>query len=345
MTTSTALPHTDTAAWSGRDVSVAQVVDAVDGLRCNEQKAATRTSVANLIIVTRTTDEVDEAETVIEHLGVRHPARIITLLAAHGAGQGPDRVDADVVLHAGQAAGHSIWSDELRLRVSGGPARHLASLLRPLLLSDLPTVVWYVHGLPDGGDPLLKAASAVIVDTKTAADLGEGEPAMHRAFEKASALAHRNTIIDLSWTRTRPWRQLLAAQFDGEAFRPFVSGTERVEITGKLGPRTLLAGWLAAQLGLSRDVFHLYDGRHLSIALSCTAAGRQARFTVNRVPGERLVQASVAVENGPANDELLALPDDALPYSLAAALKRLEPDALYERTIETIGGWGQPAGR
>ena len=45
-------------------------------------------------------------------------------------------MDADVTLHTGTAAGHAMWSDEIRLRVGGGPSRHLASLLRPMLLSD-----------------------------------------------------------------------------------------------------------------------------------------------------------------------------------------------------------------
>ncbi len=331
----------DTPAWSGSHVAIADVVAAVDKLRRDEVRAATRTSVATLIIVTRTTDELDEAETVIEHLGVRHPARIITLLAPLDARKGEDRVDADVVMHAGTAAGHAIWSDELRLRVSGGPARHLASLLRPLQLSDLPVVVWYVRGLPNERDPLLKLANAIVVDSKTATDPGEGEPAMHRTFASITSLSRKHTVIDLSWSRMSTWRQLLAMQFQGEVFGPMISGVESVEITGKMGPRTLLAGWLGSRLALSREQMHLYDGRHVAVKMHCSLDGQNADFLVERVGDQRLVHAAANIHGGASHEELLGLPDDALPLSLAAALRSIDRDKVYELSIKTIGMWKQ----
>mgnify|MGYP007039598302 CR=1 FL=1 len=66
--------------------------------------------------------------------------------------------------------------------------------------------------------------------------------------------------------------ELLAAQFDGSVYRPFVEHIDRVEITGKLGPRTLLAGWLGSRLHLDRDAMHLYDARHVSILMIAEAA-------------------------------------------------------------------------
>lgn len=330
---------TDTPAWSGQHVAIADVVAAVDRLRRETQRASTRTSVATLIIVTRSTDELDEAETVIEHLGVRHPARIITLLAPIEARQGEDRVDADVVLHSGEAAGHPIWSDELRLRVSGGPSRHLASLLRPLQLSDLPVVVWYVRGLPSEKDPLLKLANAVIVDSKTATDPGEGEPAMLRTFSSITSLARKNTIIDLSWSRLQTWRRLVATQFQGEVFGPMITGIERADITGKLGPRLLLAGWLGSRLALPREAMHLYDGRHVGVAMFADFDGQSASFKVERIGDQRLVQSSAVVEGGASHQEILGLPSDALPLSLAQALRHIERDKVYELAIKTVSSW------
>lgn len=320
-------------------MAIGDIVQAVEDLRRSEQKASTRTSVATLILVTRTPDEVDEAETVIDHLGVRHPARIITLLVPRGAEEGEDRVDAEVTLHAGEASGHAIWSDELRLKVSGGPVRHLASLLRPLQLSDLPVVVWYVRGLPDVGDPLLKAASAVIVDTKTATDPGEGEPALLQVFREVSRLSRKHTFIDLSWNRLRPWRSLLASLFAGEVFRPFLFDVERIEITGKVGPRMLLGGWLGSRMQVERKELHLFDGRHVAMSLFCRHGNETAEFTVERVPGERLVRSSAAIHGGPSHNELLALPKVALPLSLSEALRSIERDRIYEQSIKSISAW------
>lgn len=329
----------DLPSWSGHNTSINAIIAAVDKIRQNELRAATRTSVATLIIVNRTTEELDIAETVIDHLGERHPARIITLLAPHGAGDLEDRVDADVTLHAGIAEGHQIWSDEIRIRVSGGPARHLASLLRPLQLSDLPVVVWYVSGIPDEGDPLLKSANAVVIDSKSAIDAGEGEASMHRAFGEIAALSRRNFIVDLSWERLRPWRKLLAAQFDGDVYRPFCQGIHRVEITGKLGPRTLLAGWIASRLRVDREKMSLYDGRHVAIRLFSNVNGTEAEFAVERLGSDHLIKASSKIENGPANEEIVGLPNGALPLSLSAALRRLERDRVYEQAIKQVGMW------
>src|SRR3546814_18281460 len=36
------------------------------------------------------------------------------------------------------------------------------------------------------------------------------------------SLCDRKAVVDLSWTRLRPWRLLLAGLFEGPAFRPFV---------------------------------------------------------------------------------------------------------------------------
>lgn len=329
----------DLPSWSGHNTDVDSILKAVDKIRQDELRAATRTSVATLIIVNRTTDELDIAETVIDHLGERHPARLITLLAPFGAGELDDRLDADVTLHAGMAEGHEIWSDEIRIRVSGGPARHLASLLRPLQLSDLPVVVWYVSGIPDGGDPLLKLANAVIVDSKSAIDAGEGEESMHRAFGEIAALTRKNIVIDLSWERLRPWRKLLAAQFDGAVYRPFIQGVHRIEVTGKLGPRTLLAGWLGSRLSIERDMMHLYDGRHVSLKLYSNVNGTEGEFCVERVAGEYLIKASVHIDNGPEHEEIVGLPGGALPLSLSSALRRLERDRTYEQSIKLAGRW------
>lgn len=329
----------DLPSWSGQDILIADVVKAVEDLRRNEQRAATRTSIATLVIVTRSPDEIDDAETVIDHLGVRHPARIITLLTPPEGDQGEDRIDGDVTLHAGKAAGHAIWSDEIRLKVSGGPSQHLASLLRPLTLSDLPVVVWYVRGLPNPNDPLLKLANSVVIDTKTAVDYGEGEQAILRVLKEVSRLSRKHIITDLSWHRLRPWRGLLAGQFAGEVFRPFAYDVERLEVSGKLGPRMLLAGWLGSRLHLDREKVHLYDGRHVSVTMDCRYEDRTAEFKVERMPEDRLVCSSVVIHDGPSHNELLSLGVDPLPESLMDALRRIERDRIYEQAIKWISAW------
>jgi hypothetical protein len=132
---------------------------------------------------------------------------------------------------------------------------------------------------------------------------------------------------------------LLATQFDGAVYRPFVQGVHRAEITGKLGPRTLLAGWLGSRLDIDREKMHLYDGRHVEMRLFSNVNGTEGEFAVQRIAGEYLIKASVAIENGPAHEEIVGLPSGALPLSLSAALRRLERDRTYEQSIKLVGRW------
>lgn len=330
---------TTAPTWSGTNVTVAEILDAVEDLRRNEQKAANRTSVATVIMVSRAPEDAEKIQEVLHHLRPRHPARVITLGIPDGVGELPDNINAGVVLLAGEAQNHAVWSDEIHLEATGGPARHRASMLRPLLLADLPVVVWWVSGLPDAGDPLLKLADTVVFDSKTALDPGEGEPAMRHVFDEVAKLSRKHAMADLSWIRLRIWRQMLASQFNGPVYRPFIQNIERIEITGKLGPRTLLAGWAASRLRLDRSVIHTFDGRHVSIKMVCSANGQKAEFLVQRIENEPLVQASAAVVNGPSHKEILGMPDEGTSGALLAVLRRLERDRVYEQAIRYVGGW------
>ena len=114
-------------------------------------------------------------------------------------------LDGRAALFATDADGHQVYFEEVRLTVAGQAAHHLDSVVEPFTLSDLPVAVWYVGDVPEPNDPLLSVATAVIVDSRDAAGSGR----MRSLLE----LARRRTVVDLSWIRLRPWRELLADLF------------------------------------------------------------------------------------------------------------------------------------
>ena len=57
-------------------------------------------------------------------------------------------------------------------------------------------VAWYVRGLPNAEDPLLKISSGIVIDSKVVTESGEGEPAMRHNFEVLSHLCRKNVIVD-----------------------------------------------------------------------------------------------------------------------------------------------------
>ncbi|MBV9662689.1 MAG: glucose-6-phosphate dehydrogenase assembly protein OpcA, partial [Actinobacteria bacterium] len=215
--------------------------------------------------------------------------------------------------------------------VHGPATEHLLSLVEPLTLADLPFAVWYVASLPPPGDQLAATCDAIIVDSKVLGD--------ERAFADLRALQRQSTVIDLSWLRLLPWRQLLASLFDGHDFRPFARGVRSVEVHGKAGPRHLLAGWLVDRLGLPRSAVHLAEARHVTMRLIAEADGRRGEFVVSRDEGERLVRASATVAGGPSHTDVMSLPETGLGWSLSRALADLAADRTYEHALHAALGF------
>lgn len=317
-------------SWQGEGVRISDVLEALERLRRGRQRTATRTTVLNLVVLATDDEEAARARDATRRLEGRHPGRTITLQCAEGEAE-EARIDADVVLEGAAAEGVNVWWEEIRLRVAGPPARHLDSLVEPLLLPDLPEAVWFTGRLPVRDDPLLRAADTVVVDSK--------EAPQDSSFALIEELVRRHPVVDLSWVRLRPWRRLLASLFDGVAYRPFVRGVVDVSVAGKPGPRRLLAGWLVARLGLSPSAVSLQDDRHVQLRLQAEVDGRRAAFEVTRVEGERVVRASARVAGGPGHTDVVSLPDESLPWSLGEALTHLGRDRVYEQAVGALLGF------
>jgi hypothetical protein len=126
--------------------------------------------------------------------------------------------------------------------------RHLDDLYTiadPLVVSDLPTLLWSPHGHHEVVQELLGLAQAVLLDSVD-------EPDPHAAIDRARELAAHAYIVDLAWLRSTPWRERIATAFDPPAMRPELHTIEA--LTVRHHPDSgiaamLLVGWLAARLG------------------------------------------------------------------------------------------------
>ena len=93
--------------------------------------------------------------------------------------------------------------------------RHLDDLLTiadPLVVSDLPTLLWSPHGHPEAVEALLPLAQATLLDSVD-------DPVWHEAIDRANTLSDRLYVVDLAWLRSTPWRERIAATFDPPALR------------------------------------------------------------------------------------------------------------------------------
>src|SRR6478609_5609733 len=93
--------------------------------------------------------------------------------------------------------------------------RHLDDLLTiadPLVVTDLPTLLWALHGHHDIADKLLALAQSVLIDSVD-------EPIAADALARAGALSEQAYVVDLAWLRSTPWRERIAATFDPRGMR------------------------------------------------------------------------------------------------------------------------------
>jgi glucose-6-phosphate dehydrogenase assembly protein OpcA len=126
--------------------------------------------------------------------------------------------------------------------------RHLDDLLTiadPLVVTDLPTLLWSPHGHHEIVAELLALSQAVLLDSVD-------EPVAREALDRAWELSGEAYVVDLAWLRSTPWRERVAAAFDPVWLRRELSAISGVTVRhhpASTAAATLLVGWLASRLG------------------------------------------------------------------------------------------------
>ena len=233
--------------WGERDTTPSAIEAALRGLlahRYQEDRAFVPARVMNLVVI------VDrgfrgEVENRLARVGRYHPSRLIVAAVEEGrrALDAMAAVAADDAVHK---PGHIAVGRE-RVEIDIGP-QHLESLdtiVDPLLVSDLATMVWAPHGHRAGVDALRRLANIVLIDT-------QDEPEVGQAFERAADLTGSAYVVDLAWLRSTPWRERVAATFDPPAMRQALGAIDRVVVRHRpdsAAAGLLFCGWLASRLG------------------------------------------------------------------------------------------------
>jgi glucose-6-phosphate dehydrogenase assembly protein OpcA len=276
---------------------------------------------------------VDEArvravEDAVTIAAASHPCRLIVVsrIAAvpdGGAvsGGGPngetkDRLDAEIIV-----GGRLGPAEAVVLRMHGGVAAHAESVVNPLLAPDVPVVTWW-HGVPPQrieSDPLGVVAERRITDVAQSKDPFAG------LLQRAEDYSPGDT--DLAWTRTTPWRTLIAGAFDTasevtvRAFSVQAPSDDPVAV--------LLAGWLSARLGLPSEIVPS-EKPHLEKVTLSLSDGTQMSLT-------RRGSTAVLSWTGHA-DRILPLVPRRLGEELAEELHRLDADQPYGQALSVAMG-------
>lgn len=316
-------------SWAKDGANLGEVLLALPDLRRRAvgREAATRTAVMTLIIVTGPGQDVEYAITTARSLGAHHPCRLLLLKPD------PDSIpmiNAEAHLWRAQIgeSTHPVFFEEVHLEICGQAASHLASIAGPFVLADLPVVIWFPTTLPDPTDPLLRLATAVLIDTRWA----DSSDIAH-SYRTLLELANHQPVVDLSWVRLQPWRELLAGLFQPEQTRCMLTGVRKASVRGNISPRHMLGGWLMAQLDLRARELTLTDSKHVAIVLEASHNGEEGHFEVTRDGDARAVWARASLSGGMAHSQALPLPDDSLTSALASAVSNLRADRVWERAL------------
>lgn len=223
----------------------------------NGEATVTRTCVLNLLVVLH--DGADVTDT-IAALTNNFPSRAIVIQIETGEPTADQpALEAWVQAHCQiPVPGRPhVCCEQISLVARGAGVDQVPGTLLPLLVPDLPVVLWYPYGNPFDDvlfERLRGMADRVIVDTKTFPDqrLGLKQLATHVGQEP--------TIADLTWGRITLWREQIAQSFDSSTFLPQLRAVNKVEIRHTPKAQTqglLIMGWLASRLDWKRREGHL----------------------------------------------------------------------------------------
>ena len=231
-----------------------------------ERHVAARTSVLNLVVIARQRELGEHAAAVIRMLTGRHPSR--TLIVSSADPDGPSWIDARVQAHCilPRPDAAETCAEFIDLVAGGESGRHVAAIVAPLLIHDLPVTLWWP------GDPPL--ASRQALDLLDMADrlVVDGSHWSGNGLDRLRALA---TIVgdhdlaggglavsDFAMLRQSRWREAIASSFDRAELRPFLGNLVQVTVsyaaragsahrdTNIIKPLYHVA-WLASRLGMA----------------------------------------------------------------------------------------------
>jgi len=248
--------------WHGEGVTVADVLSAVAEIRHkfaqaemgDEEHLHPRNCVMTLIGVAPTEADERVAERTTEVIGTQHPAQSIVIREeAPVRGRYLDSWITTEVRRPETAC--AVECEIITLHVHGKAADHLAAIVDPLLVSGVPTYLWWLGTPPFGKRELLdtlRICDGLVVDSAAFE-----EP--YRSFRSMSRLLkvshHRLGLADMQWSRLRPWRETIAQFFTPVDRRPFLARITEVGVDyvgegrGNRIAAALITGWMAAALG------------------------------------------------------------------------------------------------
>lgn len=236
----------DDLIWSERNTNPDAIEAAL--LQLLRERYATNQNLAparvlNLVVVLDR-DWKGEISNRLSQVGRYHASR--TVLCA--VEEGRTELDAMVVMshQASGSGGPGVMYETVEIDLGQSHLSHLNTIIDPVIVSELPTMLWSPHRHDDAVDALLGMIDVILLDTDELCE----DPV--DSLDRTAQLLESAYVVDLAWLRTTPWRERLASSFDVPIRRKRLQALEGLAVRHKPGSRasaSLLVGWLTSRLG------------------------------------------------------------------------------------------------
>ncbi|MGH3993149.1 MAG: glucose-6-phosphate dehydrogenase assembly protein OpcA, partial [Pseudonocardiaceae bacterium] len=245
------------SVWASQNCTPSDVEVALRDLlkeRHARSEAYVPARVLNLVVITDR-EWRGEIQNRLDQVGRYHASRTILCSVEEGR----DTIDAWATMEGERASDPksiSVLHEQVVLDIGPRHLKHLETIIDPLVVTDLQTLVWSPHGHPEALDALLGIAQVVLIDSVN-------EPDPVAAVRRARELIEQAYVVDLAWLRSTPWRERVASTFDPGQWRPELGRISSVTVKHRDDSRTaglLFLGWLAARLGWQPGSMLSQDG-------------------------------------------------------------------------------------
>jgi glucose-6-phosphate dehydrogenase assembly protein OpcA len=214
--------------------------------------AVTRACTLNLIAVSYGASAEQSVTIAVDRLTGTHPHRALVVHIEEPQTTQTPPIEAWVQAHCQiPAPGRpQVCCEQITIVTHGEGVLRVPGIILPLLVADVPIVVWYPEGEPFGDAlfaRLAELADRVVIDTEHFVDPEGG-------LRRLVAMRSEQMVVgDLAWGRLTLWRELIAQCFDSAVLLGQITQLERVRITYGARcsrvPGLLLTAWLVARLG------------------------------------------------------------------------------------------------
>jgi glucose-6-phosphate dehydrogenase assembly protein OpcA len=231
--------------------------------------SVTRACALNFILYSEDEGSEQAAGDLLDDITVRHPCRAILAILKPGKTASLEAWVSARCHITDVKSRKQICCEQITVRGEAVGTPELASVVLPLIVSDLPVILWW-HPTQLAFDklvPFLNAVDKLIVDSGCSADNFQFFRELLKIISQKPDVSERKLLCtDLNWRRSLPWREAVALAFDrshSEISPDYLCGISSVEVryglpeetagsqsisSGLMNQALLVVGWLSSTL-------------------------------------------------------------------------------------------------